>query len=64
MKSVLIFFVSLSLFYSCCKSNDEYQKKVCDPSLSDAKIAELEKCDDLYPKEVKKRLEFLLTFFL
>jgi hypothetical protein len=56
--------VSLSLFYSCCKSNDEYQKKVCDPSLSDAKIAELEKCDEVFPKEVKKTFRIFIDFFV
>jgi hypothetical protein len=55
MKSVLIFIVYFFLFYSCSGNEDEYRKKVCDPSLSDAKITELEKCDDLFPKEVKKR---------
>ncbi len=62
MKNILIFLASLTLFYCYCKG-DAFDDKLCDPSLSDAKIAELEKCDDLYPKEVKKRLEFLLIFF-
>lgn len=32
--------------------NQEFEKKYCDKSLSDAKIAELEKCDSIVPSEV------------
>jgi len=56
MKSVLIFIVYLTLFYSCSGSEDEFQKKYCDPTLSDAKVSELEKCDEVIPKEVRNVL--------
>ncbi len=56
MKSVLIFIVYLTLFYSCSGSEDEFQKKYCDPSLSDAKVSELEKCDEVISKEVRNVL--------
>jgi hypothetical protein len=63
MKNILIFLASLTLFYCCCKG-DAFDDKLCDPSLSDAKIAELEKCDDIYPKEVINFLILLLLIFL
>jgi hypothetical protein len=56
MKSVLIFIVYLILFYSCSGSEDEFQKKYCDPTLSDAKVSELEKCDEVISKEVRNVL--------
>ncbi len=56
MKSVLIFIVYLTIFYSCSGSEDEFQKKYCDPTLSDAKVSELEKCDEVLPKEVRNVL--------
>ncbi len=62
MKSVLIFIVYLTLFYSCRGSEDEFQKKYCDPSLSDAKVSELEKCEQVFPKEVRNVLSSLHIF--
>jgi hypothetical protein len=53
MKTVLIFFVCITVFNSCFKAEDEFTKKLCDPSLSDEKIAELEKCEKILPKEVR-----------
>ncbi len=60
MKNIVIFLASLSLFYCCCKGECEFDEKLCDPSLSDAKIAELEKCDDIYPKAV---INFLILLY-
>jgi len=60
MKNIVIFLASLSLFYSCCKGECEFDEKLCNSSLSDAKIAELEKCDDIYPKAV---INFLILLY-
>ncbi len=61
MKNIVIFLASLSLFYCCCKGEDEFDEKLCNSSLSDAKIAELDKCDDIFPKRV---LNFLILLLL
>ncbi len=61
MKSFLIFFVCISVF-SYFKADDEFTKKFCDPSLSDAKIAELEKCEKVFPKEVRNGSIYLKDF--
>ncbi len=62
MKSVSILIVYLTLFYSCSGTEDEFQKKFCDPSLSDAKVSELEKCEQVFPKEVRNVLSSLDIF--
>jgi hypothetical protein len=53
IKSVLLFFVLISVFSSYCKAVDQFTKKFCNKSLSDAKISELEQCEKILPKEVR-----------
>jgi hypothetical protein len=53
MKNVLIFILYIALFYSCFTSDGEFLKKYCDPSLSDANVTELEKCEQVLPKDVR-----------
>jgi len=60
MKSYLILFAFLIIYSPYCSSSDEqeFMKKYCDPSLSDEKIADLEKCCSGMPKEVRRCSNF------
>jgi hypothetical protein len=53
MKNVLLFFVLMSVFSSYCKAVDQFTKKFCDKSLSNATISELEQCEKILAKQVR-----------
>ncbi len=50
--------IILMTIISIHSSNKDFEKKYCDSLQSDAKIAELEKCDSSVPNEV--RIVFLI----
>ncbi len=45
--------IILLTIFSVHSFNKEFEKKYCDSSLSDAKVAELEKCDSSVPNDVR-----------